>query len=116
MTENLRNEVQIDLGDGAPYTLRASFDAVCGIERDLNTNLIPLIAKYGRQDIGLMQAAIVIYHGMTGFGDTRFSVSQIGEKIMKVGLSGLQVKLIQFLGIAMKGVSVRNPPATPPQA
>lgn len=112
----MRNEVQIDLGDGAPYTLRATFETIANLERDLNTNIIPLIRKFATQDIGLMQAALIVYHGLSGFGDTRLSVNQIGEKIMKVGLSSIQVKLINFLGIAMRGIDAGNPPAVDAKA
>jgi hypothetical protein len=105
MADPLRNEVAITL-DGTEYTLRATFAAIRGIERDLRTNLIPLIDRIARSDVGLEQCAIVISHGLRGYGDTSLTVDEIGELVLKTGVGTIMGAIIDFLGRAMEGVSL----------
>lgn len=108
MAEELRNEVAVTL-DGAEYTLRATFAAIRGIERDLKTNLVPLIEKLGRGDVGVEQAAVIIFHGLRGNGDTALSLEQIGDLILKTGLGVVMLPVVNFLSYAMQGATLGKP-------
>lgn len=112
MADALRNEFAVTL-DGTEYTLRATFTAIRGIERDLKLNLLPLITKVSNGDVGVEQAAIVIFHGMRGFDDTRLKLEEIGDLIMKTGLSKVMVPVVDFLLHAMEGASLGKPQEAP---
>ncbi len=105
MADALRNEVSVTL-DGTEYTVRATFAAIRGIERDLKTNLVPLIEKLGRGDVGIEQAAVIVFHGLRGNGDTSLNLEQVGELILKTGLGEVMLPVVEFLSHAMQGVSL----------
>jgi len=105
MSNDLRNEFSIELG-GETRSMRATFEALRGIERDLKTNLIPLIDRFGRGDVGVEMTAVIIYHGLQGFGDSRLSLNEVGKHVMEDGLSKLMEPVVRFLGQAMGGVSL----------
>lgn len=108
MAEKLRNEVAIMLGE-TEYTLRATFASLRDIERSLKTNLVPLMAQLGRADVGVEQAAIIIYHGMRGFDDTRLKLEEVGDLVMQAGVAKVMDPLVDFIGLAFQGVSVGKP-------
>lgn len=108
MADELRNEVAVTL-DGSEYTLRATFAAIRGIERDLRTNLVPLIEKVGRGDVGLEQASIIIFHGLRGYGDESLNLDQVGELVLKTGLGEVMLPAVNFLSVAMRGASLGKP-------
>lgn len=110
MAETLRNEVDITLL-GETRTMRATFGAIRGVERDLKTNIIPLIERMGRGDVGVEQAAVVIFHGLKGYGDTSLTLDQVGDAVMGEGLSKVLEPVVNFLAVAMQGVSLGKPQA-----
>jgi hypothetical protein len=113
MADALRNEVGIDL-DGQTRTMRATFASIRGIERDLKTNLVPLIEKLGRGDVGIEQAAVIVFHGLRGFGDTELNLDQVGEAILKTGLGSVMMPVVEFLSQAMQGVTLGKPQEAAP--
>lgn len=108
MAEALRNETQVTL-DGVEYTLRATFTAIRNIERDLKTNLVPLIEKIGRGDVGIEQASVIVFHGLRGYGDEGHTLDQVGDLIMKTGLGSVMLSVVNFLSQAMQGVALGKP-------
>lgn len=103
---NLRNEVSLTLG-GKEHTLRATFGAISGIEKALKMNLIPLIDRYAAGNFGVTEAAVIIFHGLKGFEDTRFgSIEEVGEAVMQTGLPELGEPIVKFLTMALNGVSL----------
>jgi hypothetical protein len=111
MGERLRNEVEITL-KGEVRVMRATFGAIRAIERDLKINIIPLIMKLS--DLGLEQAAVIVFHGLKGYGDTSLTLEEVGEAIMDAGLDNVLDPIVDFLANTLKGVSVGKPqPAGP---
>jgi hypothetical protein len=115
MAEALRNEVSIELA-GETRTLRATFGALRGIEKDLGINIVPLISKVTGVDVGVNEFATVIYHGLRGYDDTRLSLDAVGNAVMEVGLTALLAPVGDFLFKAMEGVSAGKPKPGEPKA
>ncbi len=105
MAEKMRNEVVIKLA-GQDRVMRATFAAIRGIENDLRTNIVPLLGRFANGDIGMHQTAVVIYNGLKGYEDTRLSVEQIGDAILDTGLNEVMVPVIEFLKVALDGVTL----------
>ena len=103
--EPMRNEMNITL-NGAEYTMRATFGAIRGIERDLRTNLVPLIEKLACSDIGVEQMSVIIFHGLRGYDDTSMGLEEVGEAVVKGGIASVAVAVSRFLSLAMSGVSL----------
>ena len=100
---NSRGEVKIQLA-GEERTMRPTFEAMCAIERDLNTNLLPLMNKVlNGGDFGVLVAATVIYHGLKGAGDTRLSLAEVGADVVKQGTTNVFGSVISFLASALHG-------------
>jgi hypothetical protein len=105
MENALRNEITITL-DGRDYTLRATFSAIRAIERDLRTNLVPLIGNIARRDVGIEQCAIIIHHGLIGYGDKSLMLDQVGDLVMKTGVGDVMGPIVTFLTKAMEGIAM----------
>jgi hypothetical protein len=105
---NVRNEVEIELA-GETRVMRATFAAIRGIERDLNTNVVPLIEKLAKGDIGVAQAAVIVFHGLHGNKDTRLNLEKVGEAIMDAGLSQVMEPVVKFISCALEGVKMGKP-------
>lgn len=105
MAEAMRNEVAITLA-GEERTMRATFAAIRNIERDLGTNVIPLIRKMGQSDVGIGEVTTVIYRGLEAYGDTRLSHDEVGNAVMQNGITVLMGQVFEFLSKAMSGVNV----------
>jgi Phage tail tube protein, GTA-gp10 len=104
VADNLRNEVQIELG-GTTYTMRATFGAIRAIEQELG-NIVPLTAKLGGGDCGVNQAAVIVYNGLRGFGDQSMTLEQVGNAILAEGLNKVMAPIAQFVIKALEGVSL----------
>lgn len=112
MADKLRNEVQITLA-GQERTMRATFSAIRNIESALKMNLVPLIERYGLGDMGVTQAATIVFYGLQGFGDTRLkSVDEVGDAIVEAGLAAVAPAIVEFLNASLSGVTVGKPEAT----
>jgi len=103
--DNARGDVSIYL-DGQERVMRPSFEAIWGIERDLNTNIMPLLHRISNGDVGVYQCAVIIFHGLRGNEDTRLTLAQVGEAVVKGGLTVVGVPVISFVMKALKGVDM----------
>lgn len=112
MADIQRNEVSIELA-GETRVMRATFGAIRAIERDLG-NVLTLIDKITRGDIGVDQSARVIFHGLHGYDDKRLSLDEVGEAVVQAGLGQVMKPVIDFLTKAMEGVSPGKPVAAQP--
>lgn len=111
MADKLRNEVNIELL-GQTRTMRAEFDAIMAIERDLNKGIVTIVDEAAIGNIKLTDAAVIIFHGLRGFGDTRIkTVKEVGEAILEEGIDKIADKIVEFAGIVLKGVSLGKPKA-----
>ncbi|MET4294713.1 hypothetical protein ABIB06_006546 [Bradyrhizobium sp. LB8.2] len=112
MSERLRNEYTITL-KGEEHVMRATFGAIRGIERDLKTNIIPLLMRL--EQMGLEQAAIIVWHGLKGYGDTAMTLDDVGEAILDIGLDNpdLMTSIVKFAGHALKGAEMGKPQKAP---
>lgn len=93
--------------------MRASFEAMCAIERALGQSTIALMNRIGNRDFGVTETATVIFHGLKGFGDTRLDFQKVGEAVMEVGIVPLAVTVMEFIGKSMNGVKVGKSEAAP---
>ncbi len=109
MVEELRNEMQVTLA-GQERTLRASFAAIRGIERDLGRSVVSIINKVVAEgDISVSDTAVVIYYGLVGNNDTRLTLDAVGDAIVTEGFDKHALAAINFLSQALKGVAVGKP-------
>ncbi|MBY5698398.1 GTA-gp10 family protein [Rhizobium leguminosarum] len=106
--ENLRNEVKITLA-GEERTMRATFSAIRGIEASLGKSIIAIISQSGNGDLSITDAVTIIHYGLRGYDDKRLSLDQVGDAVMDVGFSAVSLAAIQFLSVALGGVSVGKP-------
>ena len=100
---NSRGEIKIQLA-GEERIMRPTFEAISKIERDLSINTLPLLKKMSTGDIGLHAAAVVIYHGLRGYDDTRLTLTEVGDAVIMQGLNELGVSISEFLITALEGV------------
>lgn len=105
MANRLRNEVEIELA-GKTRKLRATFDTIVVIESTIGTSIIGLLRSGG---ISFKDAATIILCGMHGADDKSLTLEQIGEAVFEAGMSAVGPKVIDFLHIAMDGVSLGKP-------
>lgn len=105
MDNPLRNEVKVTL-DGKEYTMRATFEAICAIESDLRMNLVPIIGNISQHNIGVRQCAVVIFHGLRGYGDNGMTLSEVGDLVMMEGAGAVANAITDFLNKGMDGVKV----------
>lgn len=111
MTDAMTNSVDIEL-DGQNRTMRASFAAIRGIEKDLGKSIISVVNNLGlNADLSITDAATIIYHGLRGNADTRMSLEQVGEAILKEGFNSSSLKVVSFLSVALNGVQMGKPEA-----
>lgn len=100
---NARGEVKIQLA-GEERIMRPTFEAIANIERELSINTLPLLKKMSTGDIGVRAAAVVVYYGLKGYGDTRMSLAEVGDAVIVQGLNDLGVSISEFLITALEGV------------
>lgn len=106
MADKLRNEISIDLA-GETRTMRATFKTMRAIERDCKQSILAMVTqRFAQGEFGIDQAAYVIHHGLLGNEDERLSFDEVGEEIMKVGLSDIGMKVLDFLSLALEGTSL----------
>lgn len=104
----MRNEVKITLA-GEERTMRASFHAIRGIEAALSKSIIAIISQSGNGDLSMTDAVTIIHHGLRGYDDKRLTFDQVGDAVMEAGFSTASLAAIQFLSVALTGVSVGKP-------
>ncbi|WP_342150232.1 GTA-gp10 family protein [Methylorubrum sp. SB2] len=102
--ENLqRNELRIELA-GETRTLRASFTAIRAIETALGKSLVKIVDDLSlRGDISVTDTAVIIFHGLKGYDDTRLTIDQVGEAIVGEPFRDMAAAAAHFLSIALKG-------------
>jgi hypothetical protein len=104
MANKLRNEIEITLA-GVKRTMRADFEAMISIETDLRMNIVVLLTKLSQMDMGLKDAEVILFHGLHAF-DSDVLRKDVGEALMKTGLNNVMGPIINFLKLALDGVSL----------
>lgn len=98
----LKDEVVIELA-GQERTMKSTFTAIRGIERDLGRGLMSIVWELGSTptdsvpNISVTQVAMIIHNGLKGYGDTRMSLNEVGEAVLKGGFTNYLVPIIDFL-------------------
>lgn len=108
MTNPMRNEVSITLA-GEERTMRATFTAIAAVEKALGRSMVAIINKVAGGDLGVTEAATIVYHGLRGNEDTRLSYEQVGEAVVEAGLGNVSAAVVGFVSIALSGVEVGKP-------
>lgn len=104
MANKLRNEVEITLA-GVKRTMRADFEAMVAIENELNTNIVALITKFSRMDMGVGDAAAVIFYGLKSADSLdAMTMAEVGNAVMEEGLNNVMGTAVNFLRMALQGV------------
>lgn len=116
MSDPIRNEIELDLA-GETRTMHASFAAIRGIEAALGKSITAIINNVAvNGDLSVTDAATIVYHGLRGFDDKRLSLDQVGDAIMVAGVIKVSVHVVEFLTMALNGVSVgKSTEPTPAQ-
>jgi hypothetical protein len=57
-------------------------------------------------------SAIIIFHGLRGFGDTRLDRDAVGEAVLAAGLNKVGTPVVEFLTGTLNGVSLGKPQET----
>lgn len=104
----LRNEFEIELA-GEKRVMRASFTAVTSIEKQLGKIMVEITSRIANGDLSVTDAAYIIFHGLRGYEDRRLSLDQVGEAVLAVGLSNISMAVVEFVSMALNGVSVGKP-------
>ncbi len=106
-----RNELAIKLG-GQQYIMRASFEAISGIEADVGS-IMHVSDGYKTGEISVTQMVAIIYHGLrghVGYGAKEpLSKEQIGEIVLERGALPTMFELMNFSALVMNGVSLGKP-------
>lgn len=118
MADNLnRNEMSLELG-GEKYVLRASFEAISGIENDLGS-IMALAEKYSAGTIKLSEIVAIVYHGLRGYvgysAKEPLSKARIGEALLERGAVQAMLDTMHFPAMAMNGVSLGKPQQPQPE-
>lgn len=92
MPNRVIGEIEIKLG-GKTYTLKPSFQSIAEIEDRSGLGIAALASKISKGNIGLKDAAALIYGGLIGSGETSLRFEEVGEMIRREGP-------IKFFGIA----------------
>ncbi|MBZ9674554.1 GTA-gp10 family protein [Mesorhizobium sp. ES1-1] len=109
MANTLRNEVKIILA-GEERTMRATFTAIRAIEKDVGKSIMALINQLGQQgDLSVTDAAVVIHNGLRGHDDNRLTLPEVGAAILEAGLTNVSMAVVEFVSMALNGVSVGKP-------
>lgn len=115
MAEPLRNEVKVTLAC-QERTMRATFSAIRAIEAALGKSIIAIIGQAGNGDVSMTDTATIIHHGLRGYDDTRLTLEQVGNACMETGFSTASMAAVEFLGLALRGVSPgKQEPGTAPE-
>ena len=108
---NPRNEVEITL-NGKPRIMRPTFKTICDIERDIGIKFLPLVfEKAAKADIGMNDAAIIVFHGLKGNKDTRMSFEEVGEALFEGGVDSYLIPVTEFLTMSLRGIPSNAEPS-----
>lgn len=107
------NQVDVRLA-GTTRTMKATFSAIAGIERDLGKSIIRFMDDVQVGDISFTAVALVIFHGLKGNDDTRLTLEQIGDAVVEAGITSddalsPSLAAVKLLGVALKGVGGGKP-------
>jgi hypothetical protein len=108
MENSLRNEISISLA-GETRIMRATFTAITAIERALGKSMTAIINQIAGGDLGVTEAAHIVFNGLRGNEDTRLSFEKVGEAIVQAGLGNVSVAVVEFVSMSLNGVSVGKP-------
>lgn len=105
MANRPRGEIPIKL-NGQDYTLRPTFQCLNSIADRTGANSIILLSRrMASGDIRLTDMAIVIQEGIKAAGQEDLDLDKIGEMIVQDGIVNLSSAVLDFVTIAIQGVS-----------
>lgn len=103
--DHITGTVTFRLG-GVDVTLKCTWEAIAGIERDLKTGMIAIARRIALQEFGLMDLATILTHGMKAAGtEGGPTIEKVAAEIMKAGLlnQNLLVAVSLFCDFALTG-------------
>lgn len=103
-----RNEVTLQLA-GETRTLRATFEAIRCIERDLGKSIVAAVGDLGAGDVSMTATAAIIFHGLVGADDKRLTIQEVGNAIIGEPFKDASYAAAQFLQVALVGPSLGKP-------
>lgn len=91
--------------------LRPSFEAMVAIEAELGHALTKVNDRFLRQELTLMQLAVIVRHGLIAGGETPApSTEQVAPEVYQAGYLNLIEPVAQFLANALCGGKVPGEP------
>jgi hypothetical protein len=109
MSANVRKgEVEVDFA-GKTMIMRATFDCITRIEQQTGENIVPLLARFARSDIGYKDAAIVIAEGLrAGSEGDAVNTKAVGEEIFDKGIAAYTEPMIRLLHLGVGGDRIKK--------
>lgn len=106
MADAMRNEVAIKIGE-KDLTMRATVDALKGIESDLRKGIYRLYRDIAGGDYGLGEIITILFHGLKAAeNDTKFTTEQVAQEVVSMGLDNASASALEFLTKSMVGQSM----------
>lgn len=102
MANPTRTEVEITL-DGKTRTLRASFHALCEIEKKTGKGIVALARSCWAGDVSLFVVTAVIWAGMRATDKRSPSFDGVGQMIADDGLHRFLEPVLEFLAMGLTG-------------
>ncbi len=102
MANPTRTEVEITL-DGKTRTLRASFHALCEIEKKTGKGIVALARSCWAGDVSLFVVTAVIWAGMRATDKRSPNFDGVGQMIADEGLHRFLEPVLEFLAMGLTG-------------
>jgi hypothetical protein len=102
-----RGEVEVKLG-GKMRTMRPTFQGLREVEHRTGLGVIELVQRFGEGKASLDHVAIVLAIGLRAANDDAPDYDQIGEMLMRQGMSDVLLPILVFLASAFVGDQAKN--------
>ena len=100
MPNDSKGEVEIKLG-AEMVTLRPSFESMAEIENRSGFGIQGLAIKIMEQNVSTAIIAAVVYGGLIGAENTKYSFDDVKKLVFKTGYAKLLGPVMQFMANAM---------------
>ena len=107
MTNESRGEVDVVL-DGKTWTMRPDFQTLRAIEHKAGMSALKLIRVIGEGAASLDHIVTVLELGLKAANDDAPGFDQIGEMVVRQGVSDLLPPILVFLGSVAVGDKAKN--------
>ncbi|MFQ5783600.1 MAG: gene transfer agent family protein [Alphaproteobacteria bacterium] len=112
-----RGEIDVTF-DGASYTLRPTFQALCEIEDETGMGIAAIVQRFRKAEFGVREVTAIMVAGMTAaHGDAAPARAAVEAAIGDGRFDALATTAAAFLAAALAGIGApprEAPPKKPP--